>query len=133
MPIMALHLTLFWARAFASCQVMPTVSRTFRVECLQLFFSFWPALFPFPILPSSSGVLKLLLFLHLVQFSYTEFCTVCISYHNLRTCLEARFLEQVDLVIKTSMNYSTVKAFKAYKVQSTAYLQLRLTSRYMVP
>ena len=43
---MFLHLTLFWARALASCQVTPTLSRSCSVERLQLIFGLPCLLFP---------------------------------------------------------------------------------------
>ena len=39
-------LTLFWARALASCQVTPTLSRSCSVERLQLIFGLPCLLFP---------------------------------------------------------------------------------------
>ena len=43
---MFLNLTLFWARALASCQVTPTLSRSCSVERLQLIFGLPCLLFP---------------------------------------------------------------------------------------
>ena len=43
---MFFNLTLFWARALASCQVTPTLSRSCSVERLQLIFGLPCLLFP---------------------------------------------------------------------------------------